>query len=74
MKRIMESTTITGWRDKMDRPITTLFMLMSVDGKISTGASDHLDVDKDFPKIAGVKEGSVLIQQTCQIKRRSPLL
>lgn len=29
----------------MDRPITTLFMLMSVDGKISTGASDHLDVD-----------------------------
>lgn len=41
----------------MDRPVTTLFMLMSVDGKISTGASDHLDVDKDFPKIAGVKEG-----------------
>ena len=41
----------------MDRTITTLFMLMSVDGKISTGASDNLDVDKDFPKIAGVKEG-----------------
>lgn len=41
----------------MDRPITTLFMLMSVDGKISTGASDDLDVDKDFPKITGVKEG-----------------
>lgn len=41
----------------MDRAITTLFMLMSVDGKISTGASDKLDVDKDFPKIAGVKEG-----------------
>ncbi len=41
----------------MDRPITTLFMLMSVDGKISTGASDHLDVDKDFPKIAGGSEG-----------------
>src|SRR5699024_6337010 len=35
----------------------TLFMLMSVDGKISTGASDNLDVDKDFPKIKGVKEG-----------------
>ena len=32
-------------------------MLMSVDGKISTGASDNLDVDKDFPEIAGVKEG-----------------
>ena len=41
----------------MDRPIVTLFMLMSVDGKISTGATDNLDVDKDFPKIAGVKEG-----------------
>ena len=39
------------------RPITTLFMLMSVDGKISTGASDDLDVDKDFPGIAGLKEG-----------------
>lgn len=41
----------------MDRPVTTLFMLMSVDGKISTGATDEMDVDKDFPKIAGVKEG-----------------
>ena len=41
----------------MDRPITTLFMLMSVDGKISTGATDELDVDSDFPNIAGVKEG-----------------
>ena len=41
----------------MDRPITTLFMLMSVDGKISTGATDALDVDQDFPKIDGVKEG-----------------
>lgn len=41
----------------MERPITTLFMLMSADGKISTGATDELDVDKDFPKIAGVKEG-----------------
>lgn len=41
----------------MNRPITTLFMLMSVDGKISTGASDSLDVDKDFPRIEGVREG-----------------
>ena len=41
----------------MNRPTTTLFMLMSVDGKISTGATDDLDVDKDFPKIAGVSEG-----------------
>lgn len=41
----------------MDRPITTLFMLMSVDGKISTGSTDNLDVDRDFPKLNGVKEG-----------------
>ena len=41
----------------MDRPITTLFMLMSVDGKISTGATDEMDVDKDFPNISGVREG-----------------
>ena len=41
----------------MDRPITTLFMLTSVDGKISTGAADELDVDRDFPKIDGLKEG-----------------
>ena len=41
----------------MNRPITTLFMLMSVDGKISTGSTDALDVDQDFPHIDGVKEG-----------------
>ena len=41
----------------MDKPITTLFMLMSVDGKISTGSTDELDVDRDFPKIPGVREG-----------------
>lgn len=41
----------------MARPITTLFMLESLDGKISTGSNDSLDVDKDFPRIDGVKEG-----------------
>ena len=40
-----------------NRPVTTLFMLMSVDGKITTGVSDELDVDKNFPCIKGVKEG-----------------
>ena len=39
------------------RPITTLYMLMSVDGKISTGDTDELDVDQDFPSIPGLKEG-----------------
>lgn len=42
---------------KHNRPVTTLFMLMSVDGKISTGATDDMDVDRDFPLIDGLKEG-----------------
>ncbi len=41
----------------MNRPRTTLFMLMSLDGKISTGGVDERDVDKDFPNIEGVAEG-----------------
>ena len=41
----------------MDRPVTTLFMLVSADGKISTGATDAMDVDQDFPHIAGLREG-----------------
>ena len=39
------------------RPVTTLFLLMSLDGKISTGADDARDFDKDLPKIYGVREG-----------------
>ena len=54
----------------MDRPVTTLFMLMSVDGKISTGASDELDVDRDFPKIAGVREG---LRQYYEIEQTTDL-
>ncbi len=38
-------------------PVTTLFMLMSLDGKISTGALDERDFDKDLPTIPGVAEG-----------------
>ena len=40
-----------------NRPINTLFMLMSLDGKISSGNNDELDADKDWCKINGVKEG-----------------
>ena len=40
------------------RPINTLFMLMSLDGKINSGDSDELDVDRDWCKIDGVKEGT----------------
>lgn len=54
----------------MNRPITTLFMLMSVDGKISTGATDALDVDRDFPQITGLKEG---MQQYYEIEQTTDL-
>jgi len=54
----------------MNKPISTLFMLMSVDGKISTGNIDELDVDKDFPKIKGIKEG---LQQYYDIEQTTDL-
>lgn len=38
-------------------PKTTLFLIQSLDGKISTGGVDSLDVDKDFSQIPGIKEG-----------------
>ena len=43
--------------NNLSRPQTTLFMLISVDGKISTGSTDDRDFDKDLPNIDGVKEG-----------------
>lgn len=46
-----------GYNRAMNRTHNTLFMLMSLDGKISTGQSDGLDFDQDFPKINGIKEG-----------------
>lgn len=53
-----------------NRPVTTLFLLMSVDGKISSGASDMLDVDKDWCTISGVKEG---IHQYYEIEETTAL-
>ena len=32
----------------MNRPITTLFMLESLDGKISSGSTDNLEAVKEF--------------------------
>lgn len=52
------------------RPITTLFMLASADGKISTGAFDCLDFDKDIPNITGAAEG---LQQYYDIEQTTDL-
>ena len=54
----------------MDKPVTTLFLMTSLDGKISTGDVDELDVDKDFKRIAGVKEG---VHQYYEIERQGDL-
>lgn len=39
------------------RPITTLYMLQSLDGKISTGSSDMLDFDADLTRIPMLRKG-----------------
>jgi 2,5-diamino-6-(ribosylamino)-4(3H)-pyrimidinone 5'-phosphate reductase len=48
----------------------TLFLLVSVDGKISSGESDTLDPDKDWKRIHGVKEG---LSQYYQIEQTTDL-
>ena len=52
------------------RAETTLFLLMSVDGKISSGESDILDADWDWKRIHGVKEG---LPQYYQIEQTTDL-
>ena len=59
-----------GDRMERKRPITTLFMLSSVDGKISTGAVDSLDFDSDLPSVRGVAEG---LQQYYDIEQTTDL-
>lgn len=54
----------------MNKPITTLFMLESLDGKINSGNSDILDADKDWCQIDGVKEG---LQQYYDIEQTTDL-
>ena len=56
-KHLDLQTKVLNQNAAANRPVTTLFMLMSVDGKISTGACDELDMDQDIPQIAGVSEG-----------------
>ncbi len=41
----------------VNRPVTTLFILMSLDGKISTGDNDSLDFDRDLPRIPDINDG-----------------
>lgn len=53
------------------RPITTLFLLQSLDGKISTGNTDERDFDKDLAQITGIKEG---LHQYYEIEEQTDLV
>lgn len=53
-----------------ERVETTLFLLISVDGKITSGESDALDSDWDWKRIHGVKEG---IHQYYEIEKTTDL-
>jgi 2,5-diamino-6-(ribosylamino)-4(3H)-pyrimidinone 5'-phosphate reductase len=52
------------------RPVTTLFLLASVDGKISTGATNYFDFDQDLPTLPGVREG---LQQYYDIEQTTDI-
>lgn len=53
-----------------ERTINTLFMLMSVDGKINSGSSDVLNIDRDWRTIAGLGDG---IQQYYDLEQETDL-
>lgn len=55
----------------MNRPENTLFMLMSVDGKISTGDTDTMDFDRDLKLLTGVKEG---LHQYYELEQQTDLV
>ncbi len=54
----------------MTYPVVTLFMLMSLDGKISTGQAMERDFDKDLPNIKGVGAG---LEQYYQLEKETDL-
>lgn len=54
-----------------DRPITTLFLIQSLDGKISTGDTNEMDTDKDFRVIRGIKEG---LQQYYELEKHTDVV
>jgi 2,5-diamino-6-(ribosylamino)-4(3H)-pyrimidinone 5'-phosphate reductase len=61
---VATSDTMTPMVKHASRVETTLLLLMSVDGKITSGESDALDSDRDWRRIRGVKEGLHQYYQT----------
>ncbi|MFO0862559.1 MAG: dihydrofolate reductase family protein [Candidatus Saccharibacteria bacterium] len=54
----------------MNKPHTTLFMLMSFDGKISTGTIEERDFDKDLAKVGKIADG---LKQYYQLEEETDL-
>lgn len=57
--------------DGLRLPLTTLFLLMSLDGKISTGPTGDRDFDRDLPLIPGICDG---LAQYYQLERETDLV
>lgn len=55
----------------MKRPYTTLFLIESLDGKISTGVGTKRDVDKDYKTVEGIKDG---IYQYYDLEQQTDLI
>jgi 2,5-diamino-6-(ribosylamino)-4(3H)-pyrimidinone 5'-phosphate reductase len=56
--RVLSKITKLAKVNKMfERAETTLCLVISLDGKITTGSTDNLDSDLDWKRIVGVKEG-----------------
>ena len=55
---------------KKEHPITTLFLLSSLDGKTSTGAVNDRDYDKDLKVLPGIMEG---VQQYYDIEGQTDI-
>jgi len=54
---LSKTTKILEANKMSERAETTLCLVISLDGKITTGSTDNLDSDLDWKRIAGVKEG-----------------
>ena len=62
---------MSGKSTSRSRPTTTLFLIASLDGKISSGDTDKLDVDHDWARIVGVGEG---MKQYYQLEQQTDLV
>lgn len=54
----------------IERPVTTLFLLTSVDGKISSGVPDDYDFEIDLPRFLGNSEG---LRQYYELEQQTDL-